>query len=309
MTEPLAASALPTRVAVTGASGFLGSALVARLRREGVHVRPLVRRAPRDGEAAWDPERGYLDPAALDGVDAVVHLAGESIAQRWTRRVKRELRESRLRGTALVARAVAERAGQVRVLVSGSAVGIYGDRGDETLDESSAPGDDYLGRLAVEWERAADLAREAGVRVVHPRTGIVLSPRGGALHRLLPPFRMGIGGPLGSGRQWSSWIALADMVDALLFALREPALSGPANFVAPNPVTNRELSETLGRVLHRPALLPVPPLALKLLFGGEMVDATLLASQRARPRVLEAAGFRFAFPSLEAALRHELGAA
>lgn len=297
---------LPARVAVTGASGFIGSALVARLRQEGVDVRRLVRRAPRAGEAAWDPDRDFIAPDALDGVEAVVHLAGESIAQRWTDGVRRALRDSRLRGTTLVARAVAERASAVRVLVSGSAVGIYGDRGDELLDESSAPGDDFLGRLAVEWEGAAEAARDAGVRVVHPRTGIVLSPHGGALARLLPPFRLGVGGPIGSGRQWMSWIALGDMVDALVFALREPALAGPANFVAPVPVTNRELGTTLGRVLHRPALLPVPPIALKLLFGGEMVDATLLASQRAVPRALEAAGFRFAFPSLEAALRHEL---
>lgn len=299
---------LPTRVAVTGASGLIGTAVVGCLERAGVAVRRLVRRAPRPGadEARWDPSAARLDPAALEGVDAVVHLAGESIAQRWTPAVKHELRESRVRATALLARGIAERAGQVRTFVCGSAVGFYGDRGDDLLDESSRPGSDFLGRLALEWEASADAARAAGVRVVHPRTGIVLSPRGGVLQRLLPPFRMGVGGPIGSGAQWTSWIALADMADALVFALRESSLAGPANFVAPAPVTNRELSTTLGRVLHRPALLPVPPFALKLLFGGEMVEATLLASQRAVPRALEAAGFRFRLPSLEGALRHEL---
>lgn len=302
-----ALTALPARVAVTGASGLIGSALVARLAREGVAVRRLVRRAPRDDEAAWDPDADRIDAGALDGVDAVVHLAGENIAQRWNAEVKRRLRDSRVRGTTLLARAVAARASSVRTLLSASAVGIYGDRGDEPLDETSAPGGDFLSHLAVEWERSADAARDAGVRVAHPRTGIVLAAHGGALERMLPPFRLGVGGPLGDGRQWTSWIALADMVEALVHALRDVTLAGPFNCTAPAPVRNAELAATLGRVLHRPALLPTPTFALNLLFGREMVEATLLASQRALPRRLEQAGFRFAHPTLEGALRHELG--
>ena len=297
---------LPQRVLIAGATGFIGGALAARLAGEGVEVRRLTRRVRTPQDVQWDPERGDFDARALDGVDAVVNLAGEKIDQRWSADRKRQIRESRLRATTLLARAIAERTDRPRVLVSGSAVGIYGDRGDEILDERSAPGDDFLACLAQEWEEAARPAAMAGVRVVHPRTGIVLGARGGALARMLTPFRLGAGGPLGGGRQWMSWIALSDMVGALTFALRSDHLVGPANFTAPDPARSADFAATLGRVLHRPAVVPTPPFALKLLFGGEMVDATLLASQRALPKALESARFEFRFPRLEDALRHEL---
>jgi uncharacterized protein (TIGR01777 family) len=239
---------------------------------------------------------------------AVVHLAGEPIGQRWTSSVKRRIRESRVRGTQLIATSIASLDHPPRVLVSGSAMGVYGDRGDELLDETSVTGEgrDFLADVAAEWEAAADGAAAAGVRVVKVRTGLVLSSRGGALARLLLPFRLGVGGRVGSGRQWVSWIALADTVGAILHALDVKTLGGPVNLSAPNPVTNAELAATLAKVLRRPAILPVPATALRLLFG-EMGGATLLASQRMAPRRLIESGYRFRYPMLEAALRHELG--
>jgi len=297
---------LPRRVLISGATGFIGGGLTERLAREGVEVLRLTRRVRTPQDVQWDPEGGTFDAHALDGVDAVVNLAGEKIDQRWSSDRKQQIRESRLRATTLLARAIADRADRPRVFVSGSAVGIYGDRGDEILDERSPLGDDFLARLAQEWEDAARPAAMAGVRVVHPRTGIVLGAHGGALARMLTPFRLGAGGPMGDGRQWMSWIALGDMVAALMFALRSDDLVGPANFTAPEPARNAELTAALGRAVHRPAVVPTPTFALKLLFGGEMVDATLLASQRALPRALLAAGFEFRHPRLEDALRHEL---
>lgn len=293
-----------SRVLVSGATGFIGSALVRRLAQEGIAVRRLVRRDPAAGsdDVRWDPQRGTIDPRALDGIDGVVHLAGERIDQRWNESVKRELRESRIRSTDLLARTIASAPTRPGVMVSGSAMGIYGDRGDELLDERSAIGDDFLARLTAAWEAAAQPAATAGVRVVHPRTGIVLAAHGGALARMLPPFKLGVGGPTGSGRQWMSWIALSDMVEALLFALHTESLSGPANFVAPEPVQNAEFARALGHALHRPALIPTPKFALDLLFGREMVEATVLASQRVAPRALLDAGFAFGEPSLEGAL-------
>ena len=309
MTTPIhAGRGLPRRVAVTGASGFIGGALCARLARDGVAIRRFVRR-PTAGpdDIVWDPKTSHLDPAVLDGVDAVVHLAGEKIDQRWTARVKRELRESRVRGTELLARAIAASAAPPRVFISGSAVGVYGDRGDELLRESSPIGDDLLAQLARDWEAAALPAEGAGVRVVHPRTGIVLSRRGGALKRMLLPFRLGLGGRIGSGRQWLSWISLTDMVEALVHVIRADSATGAMNFVGPSPVTNAEFTSTLGTVLHRPTIIPVPTFALTLLFGREMPAATLLASQRAVPERLLASGFAFTHPTLEQALRAELG--
>ena len=260
----------------------------------------------RPGDIVWGPEAGRLDPHALDGVDAVVHLAGEPIAQRWTTATKRRIRESRVRGTELLAAAVASLARPPRVLVSGSAMGIYGDRGNEELDETSTVGGDFLAAVATEWEAAAEPAARAGIRVVKLRTGLVLSPGGGALAKLLLPFRMGVGGRVGSGRQWVSWIGLDDAVSAIIHAIGTEPLAGPVNLVAPAPVTNAELTATLARVLRRPAIVPVPAFALRLAFG-EMGEATLLASQRIRPRRLLESGYRFRFPTLESALRHELG--
>ncbi len=296
------------RIALTGASGFLGRHLARRLAADGHVVRPLVRpgalRVP-EGAIPWDPDRGRLDPAALDGMDAVVHLAGEPIAQRWTDDRKRRIRESRLRGTETVAHAVAALHRPGLALLSGSAIGIYGDRGDEVLDEGSATGEDFLARVAADWESATAPARDAGARVVLLRTGIVLAGSGGALAKMLPPFRLGLGGPFGSGRQWMSWIALEDFGRAVSFALGAPDVAGPVNLVAPHPVRNAEFAQVLGRVLRRPAMVPVPRAAISAVLG-EMGRRTVLASQRVLPRRLSAAGFPFGYPLLVEALAFEL---
>lgn len=294
-------------VAITGATGFIGSALADTLAREGHTIRRLTRAPRGPDDFAFDPARRLLDPQALEGTDAVVHFAGEPIAQRWTGRAVRRIRESRVEGTRLVAETIAALQRKPRVLVSGSAIGIYGDRGDEVLTEASAPGGDFLGELAQAWERAAEPARGAGVRVAHPRTGIVLDRRGGAIARMLLPFRLGLGGRIGHGRQWWSWISLRDAVAALRFAVENDRLEGPFNLVGPAPATNREFTAALARVLRRPAVFPVPPLALRLVYRG-MADATLLASQRAMPERLHGAGFAFRDRTLEAALRTALEA-
>ena len=301
------ATPAPITVAVSGATGLIGSALVARLRARGHSVRRLVRtvRESQPGDIAWDPMTAVLDVCALEGCDAIVHLAGAPIAQRWTEARKRAIRESRVRGTSLLARAVAAMAVKPRVVLSGSAIGYYGDRGDEQLDERSASGHDFLAEVVRAWEEAAAPVAEAGVRLVLLRTGIVLSRDGGALAKLLPPFRLGVGGPIGSGRQWMSWISLDDHVRAMEHALFADTLQGPANLVAPNPVTNATFATTLGRVLRRPALIPVPSFALTLMFG-EMAEATILGSQRVAPHALVASGFEFGEPTLEGALRGAL---
>ena len=288
-------------IAITGATGFIGRALAEQLAREGHVIRRLTRSPSGATDFAFDPARRHLDPQALEGAHAVVHLAGEPIAQRWTAGVKRRIRESRVEGTRLMAETIAALQSKPRVLISGSAVGIYGDRGDEMLTESSAPGTDFLAEVAQAWEEAAAPARAAGVRVAHPRTGIVLHRSGGALEQMLLPFRLGAGGALGSGRQWWSWISLHDTVAALRFALDSERIVGPFNLVAPAPVTNAEFTRALGRALHRPTVAVVPAFALRLLFDG-MADAALLASQRVKPEALLAAGFAFQHRQLEAAL-------
>ena len=294
-------------IAITGASGLIGRALLARLRLNGKRVRRLVRtpdpKSPDD--IAWDPMRGTLDPRQLEGVEAVIHLAGEPIAQRWTGARREAIRDSRVRGTELLARTIVSLDRKPEALLSGSAVGFYGDRGDEALDEESTSGTDFLAGVAREWEAATEAATTAGVRVALLRTGIVLSAHGGALERLLPPFRLGVGGPIGTGRQWMSWIALEDHVRAMEHALATVGLHGPVNLVAPNPVMNAEFAATLGRVLGRPAIVPVPAFALELLYG-EMARATILAGQRVLPKKLLRSGFHFAHPTLEEALRFEL---
>ena len=301
--DPLASQA-PITIAVTGATGLIGSALVERLRAHGHTVRRLVHspRDAREGDVVWDAERGELPANALQGVDAVVNLAGAPIARRWTPERKRDIRNSRVIGTEQLARAIAAMERKPSVLVNGSAVGYYGSRGDEVLSESSAPGHDYLAGVTVEWEGATATAAEAGVRVVLLRTGVVLSEKGGALAKMLPPFRLGMGGPLGSGDQWMSWIALDDHLHAMEHALFVDSVTGPVNLVAPNPVRNLHFVTTLGRVLTRPAVIPVPALALELLYG-EMARETILASQRALPGALAASGFDFRYPTLEGALR------
>jgi uncharacterized protein (TIGR01777 family) len=268
-------------------------------------VRRLVRSSPQPGDVLWDPARGALDASALSGVHAVVHLAGEPVAHRWTAERKRAIRESRVQSTELLARAVAALPQKPRVFLSASAVGYYGDRGDDLLDESAGPGSDFLAGVAREWEGATMPMSDAGVRVVLLRTGIVMSRKGGALAKLLPIFRLGGGGPLGNGRQWMSWIGLDDHVRAMEHALFTESMRGAANLVSPNPVKNAEFATTLGRVLARPALIPVPAFALELLYG-EMARATLLAGQRALPKALSAAGFQFENPTLEGALIAEL---
>jgi uncharacterized protein (TIGR01777 family) len=296
-------------VAVTGASGLVGSRLCAFLTTGGHRVSRLVRRPPAGaGEIRWDPASGRVDLAALEGVDAVVHLAGESIAGRFTEARKARIRGSRVEGTRALAEALAGLRRPPSVLVSASAVGYYGDRGDALLDETSPPGRGFLSEVCEEWEAAAGPAAAGGVRVVLPRFGIILSPAGGALAGLLTPFRLGVGGPVGSGRQFMSWIDLEDAIGAVHFALGRPALAGPVNVVAPAPATNAEFARTLGRVLGRPALLSFPETAARAVFG-EMADALLLASQRVRPRRLEETGFPFRFPALEAAVRFGLGRA
>jgi uncharacterized protein (TIGR01777 family) len=294
-------------VAVTGATGFIGRALVARLRGSGVRVRRVTRgghgREPDD--IVWDPVRGVLPARELEGADAVVNLAGAPIAERWTAERKRAIRESRLRGTELLSRTLAALERRPRTLVSGSAVGYYGDRGDEPLEETSTPGTDFLAQVAREWEESTGAAHDAGLRVVLLRTGIVLGAHGGALDRLMLPFNFGLGGRIGSGKQWMSWIALDDELGAIEHALATDGLHGPANLVSPNPVTNAELAATLGRVLGRPAAIPAPAFAVELAFG-EMARTTILAGQRAYPAALLRTGFHFRHPTLEQALRFEL---
>lgn len=302
----MTSSTPPLRIAVTGASGFLGSALVATLEREGHQVLRLVRRPPRAGEIQWDPLAGTIDRAALDGVDAVAHLAGESIASgRWTAARRQSIRDSRILGTQLLASTLATLPRRPATFVSASAVGVYGNQGDEVLEESHAPGTGFLAEVGRAWERATDAAASAGIRVVLPRLGIILAPHGGALAKMLPPFRLGLGGPLGSGRQWMSWLTLDDAVGIFVAALTRPELSGPINAVAPNPVRNSEFTRALATAVHRPAFFPVPAPVLSALFG-EMARETLLVSQRVVPARLEAAGFRFRDPELLPALQRLL---
>ena len=294
----------PLTVAVSGSSGLIGSALLERLRQDGHTVVPMVRRPAKDVEIHYDPRNGVLDPESLVGVDAVVHLAGAGIGdRRWTDRYRREILESRTLSTSLIAEAMASVAnrGGPRVLLSGSAIGFYGATGDEELNERSTAGDGFLADVCRAWEAATSPAEDAGVRVVHLRTGIVLSPRGGALKKLLPLFRFGLGGRMGSGRQWQSWISLDDEVGAIVFLLTAD-ISGAVNLTAPAPVTNAEFTKVLASTLSRPALVPVPSFGPKLLLGGELADALLFTGQRVLPERLTDAGYSFEHPTLSEAL-------
>lgn len=296
-------------VVISGASGLIGTALQAALRTQGHTPIALVRRPVEPGENAieWDPDGATIDHAALEGCDAVVHLAGEGIAaSRWTDEQKARILESRTRGTSVVAEALAGLDRPPSVFVSGSAIGYYGDRDDEVLTEDSAPGDDFLSDVCVRWEACSQMAAAAGIRTVNVRTGIVLDDSGGALAKQLLPFKLGVGGRLGSGRQWQSWISLDDQVGAIVHLLTADT-SGPVNLVGPEPVTNAEFTKTLGRVLRRPTLLPIPTFAPALLYGRELVDSLLLASQRVTPSVLTATGYEFRHRTLEPALRDILG--
>ncbi len=296
------------KIAVTGSSGLIGSALVPALREDGHTVLRLVRRPPAGAdELRWDPPTRTLDPAALSGVDAVVNLAGVGIGdRRWTAARKRAVLASRVDATETVAAAVAAADPRPRALLSASAIGWYGDTGDSTVDESAPAGQDYLADLCRRWEAATRTAAEAGVRVAHLRSGLVCG-RGGLLGRLLPLARFGLAPPLGSGRQWWSWISLADEVGAIRHVLGADGIAGPVNLTGPEPVTNREFTRTLGRVLHRPVVLPpVPRVALRLAIG-EFADVGVVAGQRVLPRVLQETGYRFRHETVEQALRWATG--
>jgi uncharacterized protein len=294
----------PMRVAITGSTGLIGEALVASLVRDGHRVHRVTRSRAKAGpdDVVWDPMGGAVDTANLEGVDAVVHLAGEPIGDaRWTDETKRAIHESRRTGTRTLAEALAGLAVLPAVFVSGSAVGIYGSRGDEVLDESSALGDDFLARVCIDWETAAAPAAEAGIRVVHPRTGVVIAQDGPLIDKIELPFKLGVGGKVGSGKQYVPWISLEDEVRALRFLIDEP-ISGPVNLTGPAPVTNAELTRALGAVMRRPTVFPIPPIAIRALYG-EMGVTLATSSQRAVPRVLLDAGFEFVHADLTSALR------
>ena len=297
----------PLTVAISGSTGLVGSALVPFLTTGGHRVRRLVRGQPEAGDIAWAPGQGTMDVAALEGVDAVVHLAGAPIADgRWTPERKELIRRSRVEGTRVLCEALARLARPPRVLVSASAMGFYGDRGEEVLTEASPSGDGFLAEATREWEAATAPAREAGIRVVLPRLGVVLGAGGGALAKMLPAFQAGAGGRIGSGQQWMSWVSLEDVIGLIHFALFTPALSGPVNAVAPQAVRQEEFARTLGRVLSRPAVVPLPAAAVETLFG-QMGRETLLLSSHLRPEVAERQGFTFMHPALEQTLRFTLG--
>ena len=295
------------KILISGSHGLVGTALVKSLEINGHEIFRLVRHAPgSDSEIEWSPDRYSIALARLEGFDAVIHLAGESIASgRWDEEKKRKIRESRVKGTKLLSDALANLARPPKTLISASAIGFYGNRGDELLTENSRSGDDFLAGVCVEWENATAHAAEKGIRVVNTRFGIILDSQGGALAKMLTPFRMGVGGQIGSGTQWMSWIALDDVVAAIKHVLVGETAKGPVNFVAPKPVQNAEFTKTLGRVLSRPTIFPIPAFGVRLMFG-EMGDALLLSSQRVEPKKLNEAGYQFSYPVLGEALRHVL---
>ena len=297
------------RILVTGSTGLIGSALIPLLRAGGHEIVRLVRAQtrPQSGEIQWDPAAGKLDASALEGFDGVVHLSGENIGEgRWTAARKQRIFDSRIKSTQLLSESLAQLRQPPRVLVGASAIGYYGDRGDELLREGSSPGSGFLADLCRNWEAACEPAAEKGIRVVNLRNGVVLSGRGGALPRMVLPFRFFAGGKVGAGKQFLSWIALDDTVALILHALSTDALQGPVNAVGPNPVSNLEFTRILGRVLRRPTVFPVPAFIIRLAFG-QMGEELLLASQRVEPARLMTTGFAFRYPQLEGALRHALG--
>ena len=292
-------------VLISGATGLIGSALIPELEAGGHKVTRLTRSPKTAYDVRWNPEAGKIE-GDLEGVEAVVHLAGESIAQgRWTPQKKQLIVDSRVKGTRLLAEKIAALGTLPKVMVSASAVGYYGDRGDEVLTEESPPGTSFLAGVCREWEAAAEPARQAGIRVVYPRLGVVLSPEGGALGTTLPIFKLGGGGKIGSGNQWVSWVALDDVVGSIVHALTNEAVEGPVNVGSPNPMTNAGYTKVLGKVLGRPTILPLPAPAVRIMLG-EVADALLLASQRMEPAKLKATGYAFRYPQLEGALRHLL---
>ncbi len=294
-------------ILITGASGLIGSALVPALTKVGHRVLRLVRHTAdrAKGEAQWNLDSGSIDRARLSGLDAAVHLAGENIAGRWSKAKKAAIRESRVKGTRLLAEALAIAISRPKTLVCASAIGFYGDRGDALLNEDAAAGSGFLADVCKEWENATKPAQDAGIRVVNLRIGIVLSPAGGALAKMLLPFKLGAGGIMGSGEQYWSWVAIDDVVGAIKHALVTESLRGPVNVVSPEPTTNHYFTKTMGKVLSRPTIFPMPAFAARLALG-EMADSLLLASTRVKPQRLNESGYRFLFPTLEPALRHVL---
>ena len=297
------------KILVSGSHGLVGKALIGSLASDGHEIVRLIRhKASSATEIEWNLDQGTIDTASLEGLDAVVHLAGESIASsRWTDEKKRAIRDSRILGTALLSDALARTSRPPTVFLSASAIGYYGDRGDEVLSEKSAGGTDFLANVCRAWENATGRAIEKGIRTVYARFGIILDANEGALGKMLTPFRMGIGGRVGSGKQWMSWIAIEDVVNGLKFVMDDKSVSGPVNFVAPNPVTNAEFTKALGHALSKPTIFPIPAFGVRLAFG-EMADALLLASQRVEPSILKENGFTFRWPTLEPALRNILAA-
>jgi uncharacterized protein (TIGR01777 family) len=294
------------KVAIAGASGLVGSALIPVLKSMGAQITRMVRSKPKADELEWHPNQDELRPDSLAGFDTIINLAGENIAGgRWTDDQKRKIRESRINGTHLLSEAIAKLSPKPRVFICASATGIYGDRDDEVLDEQSESGGGFLAGVCREWEEATKPAIEAGIRVVNLRLGPILAREGGMLAKLLTPFKMGMGGKVGSGRQYISWIAIDDVIQAIKLAIEDASIHGPLNIVSPNPVTNEEFTKTLGHVLNRPTALAIPPFAARLAFG-EMADEMLLASQKVIPKKLANAGFVFEYPELEPTLKHLL---
>lgn len=282
---------------------MLGSALIPALETDGAEITRLVRNTPRANEVEWHPNQDEIDPAKLNGYDAVINLAGENVAEgRWTDEKKRRIRDSRVHGTHLLSEAIAKAPNKPQVFLCASATGIYGDRENEIIDERSESGGGFLAGVCREWEKATEPASKVGVRVVNLRFGPVLARQGGMMEKMLTPFKMGLGGKIGSGKQYISWVAIDDAVNAMLLALKETAIHGPVNIVSPNPVTNEEFTKALGDVLSRPTVMAMPAFAVRLAFG-EMADEMLLVSQRVVPKKLNAAGFHFQYPELEATLR------
>jgi uncharacterized protein (TIGR01777 family) len=291
------------KILITGSHGLVGKALISELVKDGHEIVSLVRhKSEGASEIEWHPNQRSIDSERVSGFDVVVHLAGESIASgRWTDEKKRKIRESRVDGTTLLSRALAQSSKAPAAFISASAIGYYGNRADELLNEKSAPGNDFLAEVCVAWERATGEAEARGVRTVHARFGIILDQEGGALAKMLTPFRMGVGGRIGDGKQWMSWIALVDVIKGLKFVIENESIAGPVNFVAPNPVTNGEFTKTLGDALSRPTLFPMPSFAVRLAFG-EMADALLLSSAKVEPKRLQESGYRFEFENLQPAL-------
>jgi uncharacterized protein (TIGR01777 family) len=295
------------KILIAGARGLVGSAVIPARESEGAEITRLVRSSAKANEIEWHPNRGQIGATRLEGFDAIINLAGESIAEgRWTDEKKRKIHDSRVNGTQLLSEAIAKLASRPRVFLCASATGFYGDRDDEILDETSESGGGFLATVCREWEDATELAAKAGVRVVNLRFGPILAREGGMLGKMLTPFKMGMGGKVGSGKQYISWVAIEDVVGAIKLALADESMHGPLNVVSPNPVTNEEFTKTLGHALNRPTALAIPAFAARLAFG-EMADEMLLVSQRVEPKKLNSAGFHFEYPVLEVALRKYLG--